>query len=306
MLPNTRPSTHIDITLNACVPIRLGNKGTVIYNNYDVQQIMGISSSQVSMDTSNDKSSTQVNYKMHLCYDPGDSFLKTWNILHLCVYSLIPFPILFAINLIVIRMTRNTIKNKRVPTKLKLGQQFVTRLLLFLTLSFIICTLPSTIVYALWRNKVLKLKYGRVLLNFLNTLQFSRHSSNWIIYAYSSSQLRESFKECISCVDSEYELTDYIVAQRPSIAANLIEELKKHNIDPQYYYYQYIQELNNQLNKNAERDKTNVSHVKNLMRGAEMPKGAKCPKHNQEMAMGDEHKNLMIQEMNRELDPSVQ
>jgi hypothetical protein len=119
--------------------------------------------------------------------------------------------------------------------KFRVGQQFVTRLLLFLTVSFFFSTLPSTIVYAFWHSEVTKLSHGRIILNLLNTLQFFRHSSNWIIYVYSSAFMREEMKKCIACTDTEYELAAQAAlgagggngGQRPRPTVELLRELER-------------------------------------------------------------------------------
>jgi hypothetical protein len=121
-------------------------------------------------------------------------------------------------------------------SKFRAGQQFVTRLLLFLTISFFFSTLPSTIVYAFWHSEVTKHAHGRIILNLLNTLQFFRHSSNWIIYVYSSSFMREEMKKCVACADTEYELAAAQAAvlgepnrRRPTLQLlRQLEQLNKH------------------------------------------------------------------------------
>lgn len=195
------------------------------------------------------------NITMCHCYDDNDKFLKHWHKVHLILYSLLPFPLLTILNLIVIRMTKDAARSAtRLSAnvkKFKNGQRFVTRLLLFLTISFIFTTLPSTIVYAFWHGEILRLNHGRVLLNLLNTLQFSRHSSNWLIYLYSSTFMRDELKKCLACTDSEYELAQAALAERPSVAIEILRQLELDNLnntttgDPDLCYYYYFQEKNN-------------------------------------------------------------
>jgi hypothetical protein len=139
--------------------------------------------------------------------------------------------------------------------KFQTGQQFVTRLLLFLTLSFFLTTLPATIVYAFWHH-ISETDSGRIVLNLLNTLQFMRHALNWIIYIYSSSFMREEFNKCLSCADSDSELAEaaaLAAAQRPSVAIQILRQLELNNtsIEEEYNFYnnykknRNINELNN-------------------------------------------------------------
>jgi hypothetical protein len=144
-------------------------------------------------------------------------------------------------------------------SKFRVGQQFVTRLLLFLTISFIFSTLPSTVLYAFWHSEVIKQAHGRIILNLLNTLQFFRHSSNWIIYVYSSSFMREEMKKCAACAETEYELA----AQAAALAAN-------QRRPPTVQLLRQLEKLNQQSphdgmasSFNNDNDNTNVSQNEN-------------------------------------------
>lgn len=130
-------------------------------------------------------------------------------------------------------MTRDAAKsaskiaNYASLAKFRTGQQFVTRLLLFLTLSFVLSTLPSTIAYAFWHKQIVQFSHGRILLNLLNTLQFFRHSANWIIYVYSSSFMREELTKCLMCKDTEYEQAQAMLGnQRPSVAIQFLRQIE--------------------------------------------------------------------------------
>lgn len=250
------------LAFNLIIPIKLGNIGMVQYKVKNLNQESSTNSlNSIRIDNrlySIVENNIKHNFTMWHCYDDNLILLKIWNKLHLCLYSLLPFPILSILNLIVIRMTRDAAKSAtqfgNYFHKFKNGQQFVTRLLLFLTISFFVCTVPSTIVYAFWHHQILEIRYGRVILNLLNTLQFYRHSSNWIIYVYSSSFMREEFKKCISCADSEYELAQAALAERPSVAIEILRQIElENNKNPQtnaeledndldlYYLYLYYE-----------------------------------------------------------------
>lgn len=285
-------------SLNLIIPINLGNEGYVQYTikNYDdsvitfrasspqhqfsrsisINEVNDLDIDEVSDDSilSNTKTYTSPNVTMCLCYDDQIKILRIWNKLHLCLYSLIPFPILCILNLIVIRLTREAAlsaaqMNANVK-KFKNGQQFVTRLLLFLTLSFFLTTLPSTVVYAFWHRVILRTEYGRVILNLLNTLQFSRHALNWIIYIYSSSFMREEFKKCISCAESDYELAEAaaLAAERPSVAIEILRQLELNNttLEQEYEYYNYKKkQLLNRSNLNEiDSDMNRINNSINL------------------------------------------
>ena len=204
-------------------PIRLGNQGQVSYHIRTLSDGGGGGAPPMT---------TVRNFTMYHCYDDSDLLLRVWNKLHLLVYSLLPFPVLFVLNLIVIRRTRDAAKTAAKlqinMSKFKVGQQFVTRLLIFLTLSFFLSTLPSTVVYAFWHGQILALAHGRILLNLLNSLQFFRHAANWCIYVYSSSFLREELGKCLQCQDTEYEMAQAALGNaRPSVAIQFLRQLER-------------------------------------------------------------------------------
>jgi hypothetical protein len=255
-LPLFTSEDHLDpagFYVHSEKPLGMGGDAELEYALNPADSVIGTGGA-TSISAGNEKYAARpqlpMNLSMYYCYDDNNKLLKVWNRLHLYIYSLVPFPILCILNLTVIYLTReaavsaaNLNSNMK---KIKNGQQFVTRLLLFLTLSFLLTTLPSTIVYAYWHTQILEIRFGRVFLNLLNTLQFSRHSSNWIIYVYSSSFMREEFKKCIACADSEYELAEAVLVDRPSVAVEILRQLELNNTTMadqdyfnSYYYYGY-------------------------------------------------------------------
>ncbi|CAF0992104.1 unnamed protein product [Brachionus calyciflorus] len=267
------------LILNLVIPLNLGNKGFSklkakkytrdVYSSDNVDNLINLNRPFYKRIENDDMT-------FWLCYDDNDNLLRVWNILHLCLYSLIPFPILCVLNLIVIYLTRVAAKQANQDQKVKHGQQFVTRLLLFLAISFICTTLPSTITYAFWHKSILTKKYGRLFLNLLNTIQFSRHSFNWIIYLCSSSFMRIEFKKCVSCADSEYEIAEAALAHRPSVAIEIMRQIERNDenfsdmdydhVDLYYLYCLYEEEEKMKFLKN---NKTNQdTHFSNNKRNA--------------------------------------
>lgn len=116
--------------LNFLIPVRLGNQGIVKYN---IKHLISQKSAVLTTTTPspdeveflfnsklterrdhtnmvlqfdseyNEQVLIVQNFTMYHCYDDNDILLTVWNKIHLCIYSLIPFPILFVLNLIVIR-----------------------------------------------------------------------------------------------------------------------------------------------------------------------------------------------------------
>lgn len=266
--------------LNLVIPINLGNNGLIkirIFKETKDQKSLFYELSDILEPVTTVKINTQSNKMVTLwqCYDDNDKLLKIWKIIHLCLYSLLPFPILAIFNSLIIYLTRDTARhvNENSKNKAKFGQRFVTRLLIFLTTSFICSTLPSSIVYAFWHTEILQKKYGRVLLNFLNTIQFSRHGLNWIIYLYSSSVMRSEFKKCISCAILEYDMTEEALAlvNRPTVALEILRQFGKNEnaisstdqdqLDLYYLFCMYEKDSLNDID--LKNDDVNLKKTKN-------------------------------------------
>lgn len=267
--------------LNLAIPINLGNNGSIkvkiVQENKNQNSLFFEISDLMESPSSTHNMNTQSNNMVTIwqCYDDSDKLLKIWKILHLCLYSLLPFPILAIFNSLVIYLTRDTARqaseyNKK---KAKFGQRFVTRLLIFLTFSFICTTLPSTIVYAFWHIEILQKKYGRVLLNLLNTIQFSRHGLNWIIYLYSSSVMRTEFKKCFSCAIVDFNLSEEAFANRPTVAQKIRHQLVKNEnslsstdqdqLNLYFLYIMYSKDNLRDIEINDDDDDTNLKLAKN-------------------------------------------
>jgi hypothetical protein len=82
-------------------------------------------------------------------------------------------------------------RNKKQQSK---GSQ-VANLLLFLTVSFVIATVPYSTFYALKLNlNLLNAESRNILINILSLLQYLRHAANFLIYLATSSIIKNEFK----------------------------------------------------------------------------------------------------------------
>ena len=81
-------------------------------------------------------------------------------------------------------------RNKKQQSK---GSQ-VANLLLFLTLSFVICTVPYSTFYALKLNLNMDSPLRNIVINVLSLLQYMRHAGNFLIYLATSSILKHEIK----------------------------------------------------------------------------------------------------------------
>jgi hypothetical protein len=178
------------------------------------------------------------------CYAP-ETFFKIWDIIHVLVYSLIPFCIIFIQNFLIAfltlkharRMNRyattsgaehqpgtsrskfsnaftspNDKNSTSVDTSKKKTQQqqqqskgsYVKNLLIFLTLSFFFTTLPYSLIYATNLNETyFKVTYtGSIIKRCLISLQYTRHSTNFLIYILTSTIIQNEIKKCFQEIKS--------------------------------------------------------------------------------------------------------
>ena len=96
-------------------------------------------------------------------------------------------------------------RNKRQQTK---GSQ-VANLLLFLTVSFVIATVPYSTFYALKVNLDMDSKFKNIVINILSLLQYLRHAANFLIYLSTSSIIKNEikllYKELIKTIRNKFK-----------------------------------------------------------------------------------------------------
>ena len=67
--------------------------------------------------------------------------------------------------------------------------------------------------------------------------------------------MREEFKKCISCAESDYELAEAaaLAADRPSLAIEILRQIEMNNestLGPEYYEYYNLKRQQEKLKKN--------------------------------------------------------
>ena len=173
------------------------------------------------------------------CYAP-EKFFKIWRIVHVLLYSLIPFCIILAQNFIIAVLTLNhskrmkryvqrqasteisthetpklrflklfrlksnstteisgSMRNKICAQQQTSKQTFVKNLLIFLTLSFFFTTLPSSMIYTTSLNDTFyKTNTGSILKRCLQSIQYTRHAANFLIYISTSTIIQNEIRKC--------------------------------------------------------------------------------------------------------------
>ena len=193
---------------------------------------------------SNGNNTNQTSSRKFTCYAPVE-FFKAWDIVHVLMYSLLPFLIIFVENFLIAFLTlkhsrrmkkyertvsttepkqsafskiiksfkkgdsltaSTSFELKKSETIKRLSSQskgsYVKNLLIFLTLSFFFTTLPYSMIYASQLNDILIRSYsGNIIKRCLLSLQYTRHSTNFLIYILTSTIIQNEFKKCFKEIE---------------------------------------------------------------------------------------------------------
>ena len=104
---------------------------------------------------------------------------------------------------------KSTLANASVKKVTKQQQSkgsYVKNLLIFLTLSFFFTTLPYSLIYATNLNETyFKITYsGSIIKRCLVSLQYTRHSINFLIYILTSTIIQNEIKKCFQEIKASF------------------------------------------------------------------------------------------------------
>nr|ACF75476.1 GPCR [Adineta vaga] len=148
------------------------------------------------------------------CYstssNPGYIYPQ-WERVHLVVYNLCPFAIMFICNTYIIFVTvrssrtQNDSRLAKVPRKSAERYRQFTALLILVTFAFVVLTLPACIYFVFFRNYFVsrtQRSYRYMIQVLLNSIQFTSHGINFFLYCFSAKSFRHElhgmFRELIS------------------------------------------------------------------------------------------------------------
>ena len=183
------------------------------------------------------------------CYS-SDKFFKIWDIVHLLMYCLIPFIVIFTQNVLIAVFT---VKNAKRMKKYELPEtpfthngtetlkvriitnpkneliseeydsirsskrhqhhkeKYVKNLLIFLTVAFFFTTLPYTVIYTTsLKDTFFQTSTGIIIKRCLQSLQYTRHAGSFLIYILTSSIIKKEINNCFN------EIKQYVRAPRTS------------------------------------------------------------------------------------------
>ena len=149
------------------------------------------------------------------CYSTShnhDYIFPQWERVHLVVYNLCPFAIMCICNTYIIVVTVRSSRTQTrsilsaVPRKRNIGRfRQLTALLIIVTFTFVILTLPACIYFVFFRHNFdsnIERTYRYMIQISLNSVQFTSHAINFFLYCFSAksflNELRDMFSEFIS------------------------------------------------------------------------------------------------------------
>ncbi|CAF0881349.1 unnamed protein product [Adineta ricciae] len=143
-----------------------------------------------------------------VCYarvnDPYYIFPK-WEKIHVLIYNLIPFSIMFLSNCFIIRRSilSTIVRTSSLDTKQRLRRSYrqrkqrqLTYLLLIVTILFVLLTTPVMIYNVFLRNHLVARKPLKYIVHgVLLSMQFTSHAINFFVYCYGASKFRLELNE---------------------------------------------------------------------------------------------------------------
>ncbi|CAF1019757.1 unnamed protein product [Adineta ricciae] len=148
------------------------------------------------------------------CYSTStnpDYIYPQWERVHLVLYNLCPFAIMFICNTYIIFVTVRSSRAQNDPRSSKFQRKSAERyrqftaLLILVTFAFVILTLPACIYFVFFRNYFVyktQRSYRFMIQVLLNSIQFTSHGINFFLYCFSAKSFRHElhgmFHELVS------------------------------------------------------------------------------------------------------------
>lgn len=141
---------------------------------------------------------TAQTYRSIVCYqsrwDENYIFPK-WQTVHLFMYNAIPFLIMLVCNFMIIYNVKYVRRVKSYNKKSDKRKKRMTLMLILVTCTFMILTLPSVIVHTFYRESLSDKPYRRLVNLIVNNLVHTSHAINFFLYIFSAPNFRSEFKK---------------------------------------------------------------------------------------------------------------
>lgn len=186
-----KPKRIYSLILSIVVLLILSNLHILIYNGYVIE---------TNETKSNNFSLVQLNTKKVVCYESINDknyIFPKWERAHLFIYNAIPFAIMLICNSLIIyniKFARKVQSKTKASNKRKRRMTFM---LILVTFSFILLTLPSVIVHTFYREYLKNKPYRRLVNIIVNNLLHTSHAINFL-YIFSAPNFRAEIKKMLT------------------------------------------------------------------------------------------------------------
>lgn len=181
------------LIISICMFILLLNSHLLIFNGFEEERV---------------DPKTSQSYKSIICYqskwDQKYIFPK-WETVHLFMYNAIPFFIILSCNFLIIynvKYARNIISQNKNSNRRK---KRMTLMLILVTCSFMILTLPSVIVHTFFRERLSDKPYRRLVNLIVNNLAHTSHAINFFLYIFSAPNFRTEFNNFFTELSTKFQ-----------------------------------------------------------------------------------------------------
>ncbi|RNA20034.1 FMRFamide receptor-like [Brachionus plicatilis] len=179
-----------------CVFVLLLNSHLLVFNGFYVEKI---------------NPETSQSYKAIICYQSKwdeDYIFPKWQTVHLFMYNAIPFLIMLVCNFFIIYNVKYARKVKSHNKKSEKRKKRMTFMLILVTCTFMILTLPSVIVHTFYREILSDKPYRRMINLIVNNLVHTSHAINFFLYIFSAPNFRTEFNQFFADLMSKFRKSE--------------------------------------------------------------------------------------------------
>jgi hypothetical protein len=142
-----------------------------------------------------------------------------WQRVHLFVYNIVPFSIMLICNLLIIYNVKFGSKVKSKTKASSKRKNRMTFLLLLITFSFMVLTLPSVIVHSFFKEFLSTKPYRRMINILVGNLLHTSHTINFFFYIFSAPNFQVEFNNTFECFFKHFKKTP-VPSNRTTLKTN--------------------------------------------------------------------------------------
>lgn len=177
----TKSKKLYSLIISICMFILLLNSHLLVFNGFEEERV---------------DPKTSKSFKTIICYQSkwDESYIfPKWETAHLFMYNAIPFLIILSCNFLIIYNVKYARKIKSQNKNSDRRKKRMTFMLILVTCSFMLLTLPSVIVHTYYRETLSDKPYRRLVNLIVNNLAHTSHAINFFLYIFSAPNFRTEF-----------------------------------------------------------------------------------------------------------------